>query len=577
MSRRSSKMMMASAQKNKSLREKIKVSEKLKRNIQNIYPDFFPSSDDSNDDFPLSRPVSAKQYSAENNHNIIIPNVGFAEDYITLEPSTSKIETVNKIQDNQNSENWDNISIESSDSLASGSSAISEYNINPTDGSSSITCSSIAEYYYNNENVTNAIPIMSIGEEQNLSYHQLFLVVPENDNQEIITNSSTVDNVDSACAVLLKTNDEEILHTTDGEILHIDNKETITQENEQIRAMNTTQNDEKNKENSVALKTHTKTGTIRKRKKYDVPLKERKQSKIIEKRKEHHVKTPCSSSSNDKPLKTAPGNIEDDSVSAQADKRCTNTPHNKIDDGPIKEHIFSFEPSISHYRREHASNRLYLPSDLSITHLHTDFVEKNPSMICSYDKYRKVLQDLNISFVKLGHEECEECEEFDLHDKTHNKDNIKKDCECCTRWASHIERAKRSREQYQYDTNLTNTDTIVYSADLEKVIMIPRIDMFKSTVFTHRIVVYNGSFVPTGARKGSKASSIYPVLWHEALSGRSKHEILSAYYNFFVFHRDMKNIVLWVDNCSAQNKNWTFFRFNLYYKFGSDQCRQDYC
>ncbi|KAG5876208.1 hypothetical protein JTB14_016650 [Gonioctena quinquepunctata] len=368
MSRRSSKMMMALAQKNKSLREKIKVSEKLKRNIQNIDPDFFPSSDDSNDDFPLSRPVSAKQYFAENNHNIIIPNVGFREDYITLEPSTSKIETVNKIQDNQNSKNWDNISIKSSDLLASGSSAISEYNINPTDDPSSITYSNIAEYYYNNENVTNAIPIMSIGEEQNLSYHQLLPVVPENDNQEIITNSSTVDHVDSTCAVLLKTNDEEILHTTDG---------------------------------------------------YNA--------------------------ANDKPLKTASGNIKDDSVSAPADKRCTNTPHNKIDDGPIKEHIFSFEPSISHYRREHAPNRLYLPSDLSITHLHTDFVEKNPSMICSYDKYRKVLQDLNISFVKLGHEECEECEEFDLHDKTHNKDNIKKDCECCTRWASHIERAERSR------------------------------------------------------------------------------------------------------------------------------------
>ncbi|KAG5865595.1 hypothetical protein JTB14_027498 [Gonioctena quinquepunctata] len=263
MSRRSSKMMMALAQKNMSLRDKIKVSEKLKRNIQNIDPDFFPSSDDSNDDFPLSRPVSAKQYFAENNHNIIIPNVGFSEDYITLEPSTSKIETVNKIQDNQNSENWDNISIKSSDLLASGSSAISEYNINPTDGPSSITCSNIAGYYYNNENVTNAIPIMSIGEEQNLSYHQLLPVVPENDNQEIITNSSTVDNVDSACAVLLKTNDEEILHTTDSEILHIDNKETITQENEQIRVMNTTQNDEMNKENSVALKTYTKTGTSR--------------------------------------------------------------------------------------------------------------------------------------------------------------------------------------------------------------------------------------------------------------------------------------------------------------------------
>lgn len=77
---------MVLAQKNKSLREKFKGSKKLKRDIQNIDPDFFPSSDDSNDDYPLSQRDSAKQYFAENNQNIK-PNVYFPEDYITSEPS----------------------------------------------------------------------------------------------------------------------------------------------------------------------------------------------------------------------------------------------------------------------------------------------------------------------------------------------------------------------------------------------------------------------------------------------------------------------------------------------------------
>lgn len=40
----------------------------------------------------------------------------------------TRIETVNKIQDSQKPENWDNISMKSSD-LTSGSSLISEYNI----------------------------------------------------------------------------------------------------------------------------------------------------------------------------------------------------------------------------------------------------------------------------------------------------------------------------------------------------------------------------------------------------------------------------------------------------------------
>lgn len=103
------------------------------------------------------------------------------------------------------------------------------------------------------------------------------------------------------------------------------------------------------------------------------------------------------------------------------------------------------------------------------------------------------------------------------------------------------------------------TDTVVYSADLQKVIMLPRIDMFKTTIFTHRIVVYNESFVPTG--QGRKGLSVFPVLSYEGLLGRSKAEIISAYYHFLIFHRDKKKIILWVDNCSSQNKNWTFFSF----------------
>lgn len=84
--------------------------------------------------------------------------------------------------------------------------------------------------------------------------------------------------------------------------------------------------------------------------------------------------------------------------------------------------------------------------------------------------------------------------------------------------------------------------------------------MFKSTVVTHRIVVYHKSFVPTG--KG-RQDTVVPVLWHEALFGRTKDEIISAYYHL-LFHRDAKNMIIWVDNCLAQNKNWKLFSFLIY-------------
>lgn len=92
-----------------------------------------------------------------------------------------------------------------------------------------------------------------------------------------------------------------------------------------------------------------------------------------------------------------------------------------MDNEVIRKHIMSYKPSISHYRREHAPHRLYLPSDLSFSFMHKNFILKNPQSPCSYEKYRVVAKQMNISIVKLGHEECESCETFSLHNPIHTK------------------------------------------------------------------------------------------------------------------------------------------------------------
>lgn len=76
------------------------------------------------------------------------------------------------------------------------------------------------------------------------------------------------------------------------------------------------------------------------------------------------------------------------SVMPVVDMRCTKEPHNKIVDEVIRQHISTFNPTISHYRREHPPRRLYLPSDLSFIAMNEDFLNKNPNFKCSYEKYR---------------------------------------------------------------------------------------------------------------------------------------------------------------------------------------------
>ena len=105
--------------------------------------------------------------------------------------------------------------------------------------------------------------------------------------------------------------------------------------------------------------------------------------------------------------------------------------------------------------------------------------------MCIRDRYRKVVNELNISFTKLNHEECGMCFKFKEHDKDHNQENLSPDCETCIYWKCHIEKAEKSRDLYKEHAKLqSSTDALYFCADLQKVIMLPRMDSFKEVVFT---------------------------------------------------------------------------------------------
>lgn len=56
---------------------------------------------------------------------------------------------------------------------------------------------------------------------------------------------------------------------------------------------------------------------------------------------------------------------------------------------------------------------------------------------------------MNISFTKLGHEECESCEQFNVH--PHNKENLMSDC-VYAKSGQHI-----THEHYKPVKNTQNT------------------------------------------------------------------------------------------------------------------------
>ena len=248
----------------------------------------------------------------------------------------------------------------------------------------------------------------------------------------------------------------------------------------------------------------------------------------------------------------------------------------KIDRLLIQKHITSFSPCVSHYRRKHAPNKLYLPSDVSIKYMHEHFKASHPQIVCSYEVYRKIVtDDMNISFTKLGNEECEKCEALKLHNPNHTKENmaLNIDCENCINWSRHIEKYVDARTEYKKDCEKKIDSTSLYvSVDMQKVIMLPRLDMFKQVLFTPRIIVFNESFIPIG---NIKSNLPFAALWHEGVSGRKQADVISTFHAFLSFARDYENVVIWADNCTSQNKNWSLLSFLIYIINSNEVCAQN--
>lgn len=137
----------------------------------------------------------------------------------------------------------------------------------------------------------------------------------------------------------------------------------------------------------------------------------------------------------------------------------------------VKAHIFLYNPTISHYRREHAPNRLYLPADITAKQMFQHYQDTHPELQVSYTFFCRMLKELNISIVKLGHEECEACVGATQHQDLlgHKDEEAKHGCSVCVKHEEHMRLAKQSREAYRSDGDKVEPDEIVLAVDLQKV------------------------------------------------------------------------------------------------------------
>lgn len=119
------------------------------------------------------------------------------------------------------------------------------------------------------------------------------------------------------------------------------------------------------------------------------------------------------------------------------------------------------------------------------------------------------------------------------------------------------------RQLYTLDKHMPSSPDHSYrSVDMQKVIMLPSLPGIKTAIFTKRLVAFHETFAPLKTLDNTIA-----VIWNEAISGRNANDISSVFIKAMRQENDINHFTFWIDNCGAQNKNWTFFRlwFMVYF------------
>ena len=125
-------------------------------------------------------------------------------------------------------------------------------------------------------------------------------------------------------------------------------------------------------------------------------------------------------------------------------------------------------------------------------------------------------------------------------------------CDVWASWSQHKTKFIKARKEYRKGSGQPKKDnTLIVSFDLQKVIMLPRMDQFKTSIFTRRLCLFNETFAEVGKdliygdveTKGKKnpesrknKTKTYKqnnaIIWHEGSSRRKDEDIASAYHKF---------------------------------------------
>lgn len=225
----------------------------------------------------------------------------------------------------------------------------------------------------------------------------------------------------------------------------------------------------------------------------------------------------------------------------------------------IVEHINCIPRCESHYSRAKTS-REYLSPDLNLHRLFKSFQLQNPNTLITYRLYAEVFKKEfpKLSFRAPRSDTCRVCDEWQCKIKA-----SKKDPELSTNRNAlelHQRKAERAMELLKQDaasSQLPGSNQSVICIDLQQVMFVPTLvhsDMF----YKRQLSCYNFCV------HICETSKAIMCMWHEGIAQRGSNEIISCILQVFNSYYYKRNLVIWSDNCSGQNKNRNMIFFLMY-------------
>ncbi|KAL4714331.1 hypothetical protein ACJJTC_009683 [Scirpophaga incertulas] len=224
----------------------------------------------------------------------------------------------------------------------------------------------------------------------------------------------------------------------------------------------------------------------------------------------------------------------------------------------IREYIEKIRPTVSHYNLKHAPNRRYLPCGVSFTDLYKAYIahcDEVEIKRCSWAYFHGIVKEMNLSTSIPKQDNCTLCQNHkEAHASQPEHNCLQCDCCVCRNFPEHLSNRDLSRQSLERDVSTNNIEAKVFTADMQKAICMPKLTT-KDYYFSRKLVLFNETFVSPG-----KNEPAFCLVWHEGESGRKAYNIASTYVQFIINHANrIKEIIIYCDNCTAQNKNRILF------------------